>query len=161
MNYVYSLLHLYMHGKKSLFNYIHGQNSLKVYSKAAKFFAVGLSGLLVNYALSINLANGSLAKLWYIESTLIGIMVSFTTNFILNKIWTFADRDFSIAHFIEQYLIFIAISGFGTSIRLGLVYTLTETSLPYETSLLIAVLIASFSNYIFNKKFTFREKIWG
>jgi dolichol-phosphate mannosyltransferase len=161
LDYFHSLLHLYMHGKKSPINYLQGRDSIKFFSKAGRFFTVGLSGLLVNYLLSVNLSNGSLAHLWYMQSTFIGILVSITTNFIINKMWTFEDKDFSLFRSVKQYLTFLAISSLGASLQLGLVYILTESRFPYEISLLLSVLIAAFVNFILNKKFTFKEKVWG
>ena len=95
------------------------------------------------------------------ESTFIGIVFSITSNFILNKFWTFEDRDFSFKHFMKQYLSFILICSLGASLQLTLVYVMMESKLPYFLSLLFAVIGASVSNFLLNKKVTFKEKIWG
>ena len=128
--------------------------------KAGKFFTVGASGVLINYVVSLLLSNGLLAKLWYIESTFIGIMISVTSNFILNKLWTFADRDFSPKHLVKQYLSFMSICSLGVILQLSLVYVLVESNIPYEFSLLLAITVASVSNFVLSKKITFKEKAW-
>jgi len=129
-------------------------------SKAARFFTVGASGLLINYLISSLLSGGTFFNFWYIHGTLIGIIFSITSNFLLNKSWTFEDRDFSLYHTLKQYGLFVAFSSIGASIQLLLVYLLVESGLSYSPSLIIAVASASISNFLLNKKFTFHEKIW-
>lgn len=159
--YLQSIWKLYRYGKKANLNSKDEKNSIKFFSKAGRFFTVGASGLLINYLVSILLSSGLLAKLWYIESTSIGILVSITSNFILNKLWTFGDKDFSPKHTIKQYLLFLIICSLGASIQLVFVYLLVESKMSYELSLLLAVITASVSNFVLNKKLTFKEKIWG
>jgi dolichol-phosphate mannosyltransferase len=130
-------------------------------SKAARFFTVGASGLLLNYLISSLLSGGIFFNFWYVHGTLIGIIFSITSNFLLNKLWTFEDKDFSLYHTLKQYGLFVAFSSIGASIQLLLVYLLVETGLSYSPSLIIAVASASISNFLLNKKFTFHEKIWN
>jgi len=137
------------------------RKSILFLSKAGRFFTVGASGLAVNYAVSYIMTT-LLPNIWYIHATLFGIVVSITSNFLLNKVWTFEDRDFSIRHFFRQYGLFLSLCAFGAVIQLTLVYTLVEYShIQYGASLFIAVAIASISNFLLNKKITFGEKIWG
>jgi dolichol-phosphate mannosyltransferase len=130
-------------------------------SKAAKFFTVGASGLLINYLVSFSLSDGSLSSLWYLKATLIGIVLSMTSNFFLNKAWTFRDRDFSPRHTLKQYAMFVATCSLGIALQLALLYELMQTGVEYQFSLILAVVIASGSNFLLNKKWTFHEKIWG
>ena len=130
-------------------------------SKAARFFTVGASGLVINYLISTLLSGGTFFNFWYVHGTLIGIIFSITSNFLLNKSWTFEDRDFSLYHTLKQYGLFVAFSSIGASIQLMLVYLLVESGLGYSPSLIIAVASASISNFLLNKKFTFHEKIWN
>jgi len=134
--------------------------SILFLSKAGRFFTVGASGLIVNYAASFLLST-IIPNIWYIYATLFGIILSITSNFLLNKIWTFEDRDFSPKHFIRQYSLFMALCTFGAVIQLSLVYLFVEYShIQYAVSLIMAVAIASLSNFLLNKKITFGEKIW-
>jgi dolichol-phosphate mannosyltransferase len=161
LNYLHSLWKLYRYGKNANLNSQDEKDSIKFFSKTGRFFTVGASGLFVNYLVSILLSSGLQAKLWYMESTSIGIIVSISSNFILNKLWTFGDRDLSPRHLVKQYLLFLIICSLGASLQLALVYTLVESKVSYELSLLFAVIVASVSNFILNKRFTFKEKIWG
>lgn len=163
MDYTKTALHQYIHGPKSnndLTNLKHGR-SVKFFSKAARFYTVGASGLLINYTISSGLTNGILSNLWYMEATLIGILVSITSNFLLNKFWTFQDRNFSFYHTMRQFILFSGFSCLGAFIQLGLVYVGVETGSRYWTSLLFAMGIASISNFLLNKKWTFNEVLWG
>jgi len=134
--------------------------SVTFLSKAGRFFTVGASGLVVNYAASF-LISGIIPNIWYIHATLFGIILSITSNFILNKIWTFEDKNFSPRHFFKQYVLFLALCTLGAVIQLSLVFAFVEYShIQYAISLLMAVCIASLSNFLLNKKITFGEKIW-
>ena len=154
---------LYRYGRKSeqAFKIRGIRKSVSFLSKAARFYTVGASGLLINYAVSSSLANGLLTNLWYIDATLLGIICSITSNFLLNKRWTFEDKDFSPKHTLKQYGAFVGFSSIGAALQLLIVYLLTEsTDMNYEPSLFIAVAIASISNFLLNKRLTFQERIW-
>jgi dolichol-phosphate mannosyltransferase len=102
--------------------------------------------------------------MWYVKATLIGILVSMTSNFLLNKTWTFEDKNFSISHTLRQYGMFAAISSFGAGIQLGLVYFFVQSgNFSYDFALISAVAIASISNFVLNKKWTFKvkQRIWN
>jgi dolichol-phosphate mannosyltransferase len=134
--------------------------SILFLSKAGRFFTVGASGLIVNYAASFLLST-LIPNIWYIYATLFGIIISITSNFLLNKIWTFDDRDFSPRHFLRQYSLFMALCTLGAVVQLSLVFVFVEYShIQYAVSLIMAVSIASLSNFLLNKKITFGEKIW-
>jgi len=134
--------------------------SILFLSKAGRFFTVGASGLLVNYIVSFLLSN-VVSNIWYIQATFFGIITSITTNFLLNKVWTFEDRDFSVRHFFRQYSFFLALCALGAVIQLSLVFVFVEYShIQYGLSLIMAVFVASLGNFLLNKKITFGEKIW-
>jgi dolichol-phosphate mannosyltransferase len=107
------------------------------------------------------LFNSSFASLGYIQATIGGIIVSNISNFLLNKAWTFEDRDFSAKRTLRQYGLFAAITSGGAGIQLGVLHILLQSGFSYEVSLIIAVGIASISNFLLNKKLTFGEKMWG
>jgi len=130
-------------------------------SKAGRFFTVGASGLIVNYVASLLLSN-IIPNIWYIHATLVGIIVSISTNFILNKVWTFEDWDFSLRHFFRQYGLFLLLCSFGAVVQLSLVSIFFGYyHIQYPLSLITAVAISSIGNFLLNKKVTFGEKIWG
>ena len=136
------------------------RTSVKFISKAARFFTVGASGLGVNYLASVLFSLS--ADMWYLHATVMGIMFSITSNFILNKYWTFEDRDFSVKKTVMQYGKFAGFSSIGALVQLGMVYYLVdESGISYPISLILAVGVAAFSNFILNKKWTFKENIWS
>lgn len=163
-DYLRSIWRLYRYGQKSRRGRLieERRKSVLFLSKAARFYTVGASGLLVNYLVSFLLSNGMLSSFFYLHATTIGIILSITSNFILNKAWTFEDRDFSVKHTLKQYGLYGGFSSIGAVIQLSLLYIFVQSyGIEYALSLLIAVAIASIGNFLFNKKWTFGEKIWG
>jgi len=165
-NYVKAVYQLYRYGRKSAkamsrLTRVKNRRTVLFLSKAGRFYTVGASGLLINYLVSVLLFNSSTASLGYIQATIGGIIVSNISNFLLNKVWTFEDRDFTPRKTLKQYGLFAAITAGGAGIQLGALQVLLQSGFSYEVSLLIAVGIASISNFLLNKKLTFREKIWG
>ena len=137
------------------------RSSVKFLSKAGRFYTVGASGFIVNYLISLLFAGG-VYDLWYLHATVIGIAASITTNFILNKVWTFNDRDFNIKRTISQYGKFAMFSSLGALVQLGMVYFLVDNNgVAYPLALILAVITAAFGNFVLNKKWTFKEKLLG
>jgi len=165
-DYVKAVYHLYIYGRKSgkavsWLKRVKKDRTVLFLSKAGRFYTVGASGLLINYFVSVLLFNSSIVSLGYIQATIGGIIVSNISNFLLNKAWTFEDRDFSPRKTLRQYGLFAAITSGGAGIQLGILHVLLQSGFSYEASLLMAVSIASISNFLLNKKLTFGEKIWG
>ena len=158
LDYCKSVWKLYKYGRR--IRKEEKRTSVRFLSKAARFFSVGASGLGVNYLASMLFTLSS--DMWYLHATLMGIIFSITSNFILNKYWTFEDRDFSTKRTLVQYAKFTGFSSIGALVQLGMVYYLVdELSILYPVSLVLAVGTAAFSNFILNKKWTFKEKVWS
>ena len=158
-DYVKSVWKLYRYGRTAKVS--ETRTSVRFISKAGRFFTVGLSGLLVNYLVSLLFVDAAI-NFWYIHATIIGIAVSMSSNFILNKIWTFEDRNFEAKKTLIQYGKFVGFSSLGALIQLGMVYVLVDNyQFVYPLALMLAVIIAASSNFILNKKWTFKEKIWS
>ena len=135
------------------------RNSVKFFSKAGRFYTIGASGFAINYVISL-LFSGGVTEFWYLHANILGILVSMTSNFVLNKWWTFNDRNFSFKKTISQYSKFILFSSCGALIQLGVVFSLVDNyNWIYTTALGVGVLTGAFSNFILNKKWTFKEKI--
>ncbi len=136
------------------------RSSVKFFSKAGRFYTVGAIGFAINYLISL-MFSGGLAEIWYLHANILGIIASMTSNFVLNKWWTFGDRNFSFKKTISQYSKFIMFSSLGALIQLGVVFSLVDNyDWIYTTALGIGVLTGAFSNFILNKKWTFKEKLW-
>jgi len=158
IDYCKSVWKLYKYGRKVRKD--ESRISVRFLSKAARFFTVGASGLGINYLASMLFAMS--ANIWYLHATVMGIMFSITSNFFLNKYWTFEDRDFSSKRTLVQYGKFAGFSSIGAIVQLGMVYYLVDGwNLAYPVSLTLAVGVAAFSNFILNKKWTFKEKVWS
>ncbi len=157
LDYGKSVWKLYRYGKPVK----EGRASVRFLSKAGRFYTVGASGLLVNYLVSF-LFGAVLSNLWYIYATMIGIVFSMTSNFVLNKLWTFEDRNTTAKRTLVQYITFLAFSSIGAAFQLGMVYMLVSSEhMSYALALFVSVAIASIGNFILNKKWTFKEKVWG
>ena len=167
VSYTKAVWHLYRYGRKSQWTANESEiveqkkhKSVLFLSKAGRFFTVGASGLVINYLISLLLSN-IVPNIWYIHATFVGIIVSISSNFVLNKVWTFEDWDFSIKHFLRQYGLFLLLCSFGAGIQLFLVSIFVDYyHIQYSVSLIMAVCIASIGNFLLNKKITFGEKIW-
>lgn len=158
LEFSHAVWNLYRYGKNEQRN--EKRTSVRFVSKAARFFSVGTSGLLVNYLMSMLFTTSF--NMWYLHATILGIIVSITSNFVLNKYWTFEDREFTPKRTIIQYGKFAGFSSIGALVQLGLVYYLVdELTISYPIALVSAVATAAFSNFILNKKWTFKEKVWS
>jgi len=158
-DYAKSVWKLYRYGKS--LQKQEKRSSVRFLSKAGRFYTVGASGFVINYLMSILFAGG-ISDLWYLHANIIGIAISITTNFILNKIWTFEDKDFSAKATIKQYSKFVGFSTLGAMVQLAMVFSLVEWhQMTYPLALVLAVAIAAFGNFVLNKKWTFKEKVWG
>ncbi|MEE8181029.1 MAG: glycosyltransferase family 2 protein [Nitrosopumilaceae archaeon] len=158
INYFKSVWKLYRYGRSEENN--EKRNSVKFISKAGRFYTVGAIGFTINYLISL-MFSGGITEIWYLHANILGIIVSMTSNFVLNKWWTFGDRNFSFKKTISQYSKFIMFSSFGALIQLGVVFSLVDNyDWVYTTALGIGVLTGAFSNFILNKKWTFKEKLW-
>jgi len=159
IDYFRSVWKLYKNGKIKTTN--EKRNSVRFLSKAARFFTVGASGLVVNYVISMLFTSG-LTDMWYLHANIFGIIASISTNFILNKVWTFEDRDFSRKKTLSQYGKFSLFSSLGALVQLGIVFWLVDSyDVAYPLALILAIATAAFSNFILNKKLTFKEKLWN
>lgn len=157
-DYMRSVWRLYKFGKAAEKD--DRRDSVKFFSKAGRFYTVGAGGFGVNFLISLLFAGVS--DLWYLHANLIGIATSMTTNFLLNKTWTFGDRDFALKRTAKQYGKFILFSSLGAVVQLGTVYYLVDQhGMSYQASLVLAVLCAAAGNFVLNKKWTFKEKVWG
>ncbi|BDQ31906.1 MAG: glycosyltransferase family 2 protein [Nitrosopumilus sp.] len=158
IDYVKSVWKLYRSGKPEENN--EKRKSVKFFSKAGRFYTIGATGFAINYIISL-MFSGGLTEIWYLHANILGIITSMTSNFVLNKWWTFGDRDFSFKKTISQFSKFIMFSSFGALIQLGVVFSLVDNyDWMYTTALGVGVLTGAFSNFILNKKWTFKDKLW-
>jgi dolichol-phosphate mannosyltransferase len=164
LDYLSAVWYLYRYGRKPrrvTRDKVEKRKSVLFLSKAARFYTVGATGLLLNYIVSMMLTKGIISNFWYLQASTLAIVLSITSNFFLNKIWTFEDRNFSARNTLKQYGMFLGLSTVGAVVQLMLLYLFVQSGFQYTASLVLAVAAASVSNFLLNKKWTFREKIWG
>ncbi|MFM8659420.1 MAG: glycosyltransferase [Candidatus Nitrosotenuis sp.] len=157
--YLKAVWKLYRYGKQAAKE--EKRKSVNFLSKAGRFYSIGAVGLAINYAVS-SLFTDVVSNLWYLHATIIGIAVSMSSNFVLNKIWTFEDRSFEPKHAGIQYAKFMGLSSLGALAQLGMVYVLVDHyKVDYPIALVLAVAASALSNFLLNKKLTFKEKVWS
>lgn len=116
-----------------------------------KFCVVGGSGVFVDFGVTY------LCKEWlrmnkYVANSL-GFLCASTTNYILNRIWTFGNKD---PHIVVQYLRFLGIAAVGLAINNGTIYVLHEKlRWNFYFSKLCAIGVVTFWNFFMNYFFNF------
>jgi dolichol-phosphate mannosyltransferase len=140
-----------------------------------KFGIVGASGTVVNLVV-LHLGHEYLFTA--IEpvgskpyaSLALAITIATLNNFTWNRLWTWSDRvkDQALAaHTDPQHLAprqlgrefgkYAAASGFGSALQYGLTLVLAGT-MDYRLANVIAIVIASVSNFLANDKWTFKRR---
>lgn len=138
-NYIAHLAQLYPHQKRTSFEFI-------------KFCIVGAVGTLINLAILV--ASVELLHFHYLLGSTIAFLIAATNNFILNKRWTFKDKQRRIK---SQYAQFIVVSTAALAVNLVLLFVFVEyLNVHYLLAQILAVLIAMFINFTGNKLWTFR-----
>ena len=125
----------------------------ELFLKLIKFGIVGVSGLCVDMGLTY-LLKEKLGANKYVSSS-IGFACALTTNFILNRIWTFGL--IGGADFWVQYLKFWGVGIVGLGFTNLILYICTERlDIKFYTSKMIAIVIVFFWNFAGNMLFTFK-----
>ena len=119
--------------------------------KFLKFGVVGFSGVLVDYGITY------VAKEWfkvqkYIANAL-GFMVAASTNYFLNRIWTFHSTNPEI---LEEYGKFIFISLIGLAVNTLVLWLLvSKRNMNFYVSKLFAIGVVTIWNFGANYVYTF------
>lgn len=141
-----------------------------------KFGLVGVSGTVVNMAVLylaqeyLFAAIGAPRTRLY-ASLALAIAVATVNNFTLNRLWTWADRrgdampqarqrqvpQTGTSVFLVQFGRYALASWLGIALQYGLTLWLSHT-LHYLLANVIAIVIASVSNFMFNDHWTFRHR---
>ena len=128
------------------------QNS--IFKQFVKFCVVGLIGTLFNLAVLFAIVEW--AHLWYLFGATIAFCVAVTSNYTLNKYWTFQDTSKRTERIVGRYLKFIVVSLPGLALNLAILYILTEfTHIWYLLSQVIAIVAASVLNYLGSRAVVF------
>ena len=137
-----------------LLSLLFAKNSL--FRQFFKFCVVGAIGTLINLAVLYSLVEWLFV--WYILGAAISFGVVVTSNYILNKIWTFHDKTKKTSAIFGSYIKFISISIIGLAINLIILYILVDYfHIWYIFSQIIAIGGATIWNYGGSKTWVFRH----
>ena len=119
-----------------------------------KFCVVGGTGVVVDFGITF-LFKEKLKLNKYIANSL-GFMAAASTNYLLNRWWTFRSHDPEVA---QQYVQFVGISAIGLILNNIIIYLLNDKArLNFFLSKLIAIGLVTLWNFFMNYYFTFTGK---
>ncbi len=119
--------------------------------KFLKFGVVGFSGMVVDFGLTY-LCKEKLRIQKYVANA-IGFTSAATSNYILNRIWTFNSHNPEIA---LEYGRFLGISIIGLLINTLVIYLLvSKTRTNFYLAKLVAIVIVTIWNFVVNLNYTF------
>ncbi len=132
----------------------------KLYRQIIKFGVVGFIGTIIDLGFYNLFAIGLAANIY--ASRIISFTLAATSNYFLNRIWTFRSKEKRVA---RQFTQFFFISVIGLLMNLVIMKLLESVVAPIEseflrknTPVLIAIVIVLFWNFFANKYWTFKEK---
>ena len=119
-----------------------------------KICVVGGTGVVVDFGITF-LFKEKLKLNKYIANSL-GFMAAASTNYLLNRWWTFRSHDPEVA---QQYVQFVGISAIGLILNNIIIYLLNDKArLNFYLSKLIAIGLVTLWNFFMNYYFTFTGK---
>ena len=119
-----------------------------------KFCVVGGTGVVVDFGITF-LFKEKLKLNKYIANSL-GFLAAASTNYLLNRWWTFRSHDPEVA---QQYVQFVGISAIGLILNNIIIYLLNDKArLNFYLSKLIAIGLVTLWNFFMNYYFTFTGK---
>lgn len=117
-----------------------------------KFCVVGGSGVFVDFGVTY-LGKELLRLNKYVANSL-GFLCASSSNYLLNRVWTFHDESPDIA---GQYLCFLGIALVGLAINNGVIYLLHgRLRLNFYLAKLFAIGVVTFWNFFMNYFFNFQ-----
>jgi putative flippase GtrA len=120
--------------------------------KFLKFCIVGSTGMFIDFGTTWLLKEKVRINKYVANSA--GFILAASSNFILNRIWTFESTDPRIA---EQYGMFVFISLIGLGINNLIIYILHgRLKYNFYLSKLFAIVIVTIWNFLMNLLITFR-----
>lgn len=122
-----------------------------------RFCLVGASGVVVNYLVMWGSYDGLGAP--YVLASVLAFVVASVNNFILNKLFTFHDKQSGSKAVLHQYFRFLSVTLLGLGINLGVLVGLVElTGMNPVLANLIGVLASTVGNFAGNKFYAFKAK---
>jgi putative flippase GtrA len=120
--------------------------------KFLKFCAVGLSGMVVDFGTTWVLKEKCKANKYFANSC--GFILAASSNFILNRVWTFESHRPQI---VSQYFSFVGIAVVGLMLNNLIVYIFSDRlKWNFYIAKFIATVIVTLWNFGMNFVFTFK-----
>jgi len=123
----------------------------EVLLKFMKFGAVGISGLFVDFG--ITFLCKEIIKIPKYISNAIGFTMAASTNYLLNRIWTFQSQDPGIALEFSKFFI-VSLIGLGIN-TLILWLLVSKFKMNFYLSKLFAIAVVMIWNFLANLLYTF------
>lgn len=125
---------------------------MEFFLKFIKYGIVGFTGVIVDFSVTWLLKEVFRANKYIANS--IGFTVAATSNYFLNRIWTFASTSDNVA---REYSLFLGISLIGLLLNNVLIYILNDKfKVNFYLSKLFAIGVVTVWNFIANYFITFR-----
>jgi putative flippase GtrA len=119
--------------------------------KFLKFCIVGSSGMIIDFGTTWFLKEKVKINKYLANST--GFILAATSNYVLNRLWTFQSDN---SHIGTEYISFMTISLIGLGINNLVLFLLTEKmKLNFYLSKLFAIGVVTIWNFIMNYLITF------
>jgi putative flippase GtrA len=119
------------------------------WAQLAKFAVVGASG----YAVNLLVYGLTLSLLHYLLAASLAFLVAASSNYLLNRVWTFRDRR---GHVVYQGLRFLAVSTAALALNLCLLAALVAGGLGKLEAQALAIVLATPVNFLGNRLWSFR-----
>ena len=117
-----------------------------------KFCLVGGSGIFVDFG--VTFFGKEIIKLNKYIANSIGFIVAATSNYLLNRFFTFASKN---PQFLKEYALFFLFSLIGLFINNGVIYLLhSKLKWNFYFSKLLAIGVVTFWNFFMNYFITFK-----
>lgn len=125
-----------------------------IFFKFIKYGIVGLSGMVIDFSITWLLKEKLRLNKYFANSC--GFTCAASSNYILNRVWTFQSHQKNIP---KEYFSFLTIAVIGLLLNNAIIYLLTEKGkLNFYVAKLIAIILVIFWNFTANYLFTFSLK---
>ncbi|MDP4281452.1 MAG: GtrA family protein [Bacteroidota bacterium] len=119
--------------------------------KFVKFCIVGFSGVFVDFGITYFFKE--IVKIQKYIANAIGFTCAATTNYFLNRIWTFDSHN---PHIMEEFSRFFIIALIGLGINSAIIWLMNgKFKVNFYLSKLVATVIVTLWNFLINAYFTF------
>ncbi len=116
-----------------------------------KFCVVGGTGMIVDFGITFLLKEKLKINKYIANSA--GFIAAASSNFFLNRLWTFQSKAPDVT---QQYMQFIGISAIGLGLNNLIIYLLNnKLNVNFYLSKLIAIVCVTLWNFLMNYFFTF------